>query len=90
VTPCMAALRHVFHINRESKLGDCRIKSLFFVWSCKDENDFEWYGDVLEVANARSNSGQDYPRLYVSAIFVFYMYLMRRSELQPHHICQRD
>eukprot|EP00475_Leptophrys_vorax_P020428 TRINITY_DN2795_c0_g1_i3.p1 TRINITY_DN2795_c0_g1~~TRINITY_DN2795_c0_g1_i3.p1 ORF type:complete len:1418 (-),score=317.02 TRINITY_DN2795_c0_g1_i3:83-4336(-) len=64
VTPCMAALRHIYHINREDKLGDSRLKSVFFVWSCKDASDFHWYGDVLESIVHLSESVANYPKLH--------------------------
>jgi ferredoxin-NADP reductase len=67
VTPCVAALRHIYHIKREEQ-ADTALQSVFFVWSCKDLHDFEWYHEVLELANAKATHGSGYPRLYVSRI----------------------
>jgi len=65
VTPSMALIRHVFHINRESNEVDPYLQDVYFVWSCRNEKEFGWYRDMLEEAMARSAlENSKYPRLH--------------------------
>eukprot|EP00475_Leptophrys_vorax_P003831 TRINITY_DN1223_c0_g1_i1.p1 TRINITY_DN1223_c0_g1~~TRINITY_DN1223_c0_g1_i1.p1 ORF type:complete len:1142 (+),score=352.10 TRINITY_DN1223_c0_g1_i1:95-3520(+) len=65
VTPSMALIRHVFHINRETNEVDPYLQDVYFIWSCRNEKEFGWYRDMLEEAMARSAlENSKYPRLH--------------------------
>jgi NAD(P)H-flavin reductase len=65
VTPSMALIRHVYHINRDSNEVDPYLQDVFFVWSCKNEKEFGWYRDILEEAMARSAvENSRFPKLH--------------------------
>eukprot|EP00475_Leptophrys_vorax_P041730 TRINITY_DN78775_c0_g1_i1.p1 TRINITY_DN78775_c0_g1~~TRINITY_DN78775_c0_g1_i1.p1 ORF type:complete len:982 (+),score=244.37 TRINITY_DN78775_c0_g1_i1:113-2947(+) len=68
VTPSMALIRHVFNINRNGADVDTRLTDVFFVWSAKNEREFEWYQEMLVEAMKRSALKSDkYPTLHVYA-----------------------
>eukprot|EP00475_Leptophrys_vorax_P013298 TRINITY_DN1967_c0_g1_i1.p1 TRINITY_DN1967_c0_g1~~TRINITY_DN1967_c0_g1_i1.p1 ORF type:complete len:1315 (+),score=276.51 TRINITY_DN1967_c0_g1_i1:28-3945(+) len=63
VTPCIALLRHIYHINRPNATLDSIVQNVFFVWSCKSEEEIGWFRDELE--EIRKKEGRDgYPRLH--------------------------
>jgi predicted ferric reductase len=65
VTPSMTLIRHVFHLNRETKEVDPYLRDVFFIWSCKNEKEFQWFKEMLEEAMVRSASKNSvYPRLH--------------------------
>jgi predicted ferric reductase len=68
VTPSMALIRHVFHINRPESAAaseQSALKDVFFIWSCKSKREFDWYSQMLIEAMKRSASSAQYPSLHV-------------------------
>jgi predicted ferric reductase len=63
VTPCIALLRHIFHVNRENGTLDGIAKNVYFVWSCKSEQEYSWF--ETEMNEILSKSGTNgFPTLH--------------------------
>jgi len=62
-TPSIAALRHIYHVNRETQTVDPFLQNVFFIWSCKSMADFKWFQKTIEKIFTR---GEDptFPRFH--------------------------
>eukprot|EP00475_Leptophrys_vorax_P035023 TRINITY_DN5728_c0_g3_i1.p1 TRINITY_DN5728_c0_g3~~TRINITY_DN5728_c0_g3_i1.p1 ORF type:complete len:1084 (+),score=234.56 TRINITY_DN5728_c0_g3_i1:73-3252(+) len=55
VTPSIALLRHVFHLHRKSDNEiHPYLSDIFFIWSCKNEQEYSWYKAEVEAAVEKS------------------------------------
>jgi predicted ferric reductase len=67
VTPSIATIRHIYNLHRqETNEVNPHLSDLFFIWSCKSEEELAWYKADIEAALERSalNSNK-YPTLHV-------------------------
>jgi predicted ferric reductase len=66
VTPSMALIRHIYHINRVTNEVDPYLQDVFLLWACKNEREFKWYRRTLEEAMKRSAQNPDtMPKLHI-------------------------
>jgi predicted ferric reductase len=65
VTPSMALIRHIYHINRITAEVDPHLQDVFLVWSCKNAFEFKWYKKTLEEAMKRAAQNKEtLPKLH--------------------------
>jgi len=62
VTPCIAALRHLYQINILFGKTEPIVKEVIFVWSCKNEESYKWFEDVIEECWSKSGT-MGFPKL---------------------------
>eukprot|EP00475_Leptophrys_vorax_P035021 TRINITY_DN5728_c0_g1_i1.p1 TRINITY_DN5728_c0_g1~~TRINITY_DN5728_c0_g1_i1.p1 ORF type:complete len:1218 (+),score=288.28 TRINITY_DN5728_c0_g1_i1:1291-4944(+) len=67
VTPSIALLRHVFHIHRKSENEIYPyLSDIFFIWSCKNEQEYSWYkAEVEEAVEKSALKVAKYPALHL-------------------------
>eukprot|EP00475_Leptophrys_vorax_P035025 TRINITY_DN5728_c0_g4_i1.p1 TRINITY_DN5728_c0_g4~~TRINITY_DN5728_c0_g4_i1.p1 ORF type:complete len:675 (-),score=152.69 TRINITY_DN5728_c0_g4_i1:32-2011(-) len=67
VTPSIATIRHIYNLHRSSQNEvEPYLSDLFFIWSCKSEQEYEWYKADVEAAIEKSAlKNQKYPTLHL-------------------------